>query len=281
MRITVFGGDARFAVCSLKLKDAGHDVSVYAIDRKHLKHYGAEGLKADEYTKCDTLVLPLPFTTDGIYINCPLTDIKYKISDVFGNINSNAKVLCGKITTLQKRTADEYGLKLTDYYESEHLQIKNADLSAEAAVSVFMSAESIAVNNSECAVVGYGRIGKRLSEKLIKLGSNVTVAARNINDLYWAEMSGCKTSELESFTADPKYCDCIFNTVPYNIFDEVFIEKLHPDTLFIDLASKPYGMSGAASKKLEDRYMIASSLPGKYAPETAGKIIAETICEYL
>ena len=59
------------------------------------------------------------------------------------------------------------------------------------------------------------------------------------------------------------------------------VKKMKSDLICIELASKPYGMSAEASMILKDRYIKASSLPGKYAPITAGKIIADTVCSYL
>ena len=48
-------------------------------------------------------------------------------------------------------------------------------------------------------------------------------------------------------------------------------------TLIIDLASSPGGVDVSAAKKLSSRVLWASSLPGKYAPESAGELIGECI----
>ena len=49
------------------------------------------------------------------------------------------------------------------------------------------------------------------------------------------------------------------------------------NTLIIDLASSPGGVDVSAAKKLNSRVLWASSLPGKYAPESAGELIADCI----
>ena len=59
----------------------------------------------------------------------------------------------------------------------------------------------------------------------------------------------------------------LYNTVP----DLPFIWDLSK-VVAIDLASEP-GMQG-------DNVIIARGLPGKYAPESSGKLIAETILQY-
>ena len=74
--------------------------------------------------------------------------------------------------------------------------------------------------------------------------------------------------------------DVIFNTVPARLFDKEIIDELPPDVLLIDLASVPGGVDFAAAKDRGIKAIWALSLPGKYAPESAGKIIGETLLEY-
>jgi dipicolinate synthase subunit A len=53
-----------------------------------------------------------------------------------------------------------------------------------------------------------------------------------------------------------------------------------PDILLIDLSSVPGGIDFAYAKDKGMRAIWALSLPGKYAPETAGSIICDTLMEY-
>ena len=62
-------------------------------------------------------------------------------------------------------------------------------------------------------------------------------------------------------------CGLLYNTVP----DLPFIWDLS-QVVAIDLASAP-GMQG-------DNVIIARGLPGKYAPESSGRLIAETILRF-
>jgi hypothetical protein len=67
----------------------------------------------------------------------------------------------------------------------------------------------------------------------------------------------------------------------YDILPRDLLMGLQPDTLLIDLASAPFGVSddhvreAAAQNGL--RYLRAPSLPGSYAPCDAGRAIAECI----
>ena len=64
----------------------------------------------------------------------------------------------------------------------------------------------------------------------------------------------------------PQY-GLLYNTVP----DLPFVLDLS-EVVAIDLASEP-GMQG-------DNIIIARGLPGKYAPESSGRLIAETILRF-
>jgi dipicolinate synthase subunit A len=77
----------------------------------------------------------------------------------------------------------------------------------------------------------------------------------------------------------------LFNTVPAHILPRDLLMGLQPDTLLIDLASAPFGVSDdhvrEATAKNGLRYLRAPSLPGSYAPRDAGRIIAECILNRL
>ena len=281
MTITVFGGDARFIAAAKYFKMTGYETSVFAIDKEYLREFNAENLYSQSFDRSDAVVLPLPLSVNGYTVNCPLSDSEYNVIDVLNSIKNTGGVFVGKASEFHKRSAIEFGLNPVDYYESEAFQISNALITAEGAISIFMSKKNITVNGSSCAVAGYGRIGKCLADRLKKLGAEVTVTARSERDLAWAKINGYAAEEINSFVRDCDSFDCIFNTIPQNVFTEEYINKLSAYSIYIELASKPHGMSDKASLILKDRYIMANSLPGKYAPVTAGRIIAETVCKYL
>ena len=70
------------------------------------------------------------------------------------------------------------------------------------------------------------------------------------------------------------------NTTTYNNACSV-LSSLNKDTLIIDLASAPGGVDVSAAKRLSSRVLWASSLPGKYAPESAGELIANCIADII
>lgn len=71
----------------------------------------------------------------------------------------------------------------------------------------------------------------------------------------------------------------IFNTVPSRIFDSEVLNATDEGILFVDLASVPGGVDFASAKSKGIDAVWALSLPGKYAPESAGNIIADVLDE--
>ena len=75
--------------------------------------------------------------------------------------------------------------------------------------------------------------------------------------------------------------DIVFNTVPVLLIGEKELSEARKNTLFIDLSSKPGGIDFELAKKAGLKVLWLLSLPGKTAPETAGKIIADTVINIL
>lgn len=71
--------------------------------------------------------------------------------------------------------------------------------------------------------------------------------------------------------------DYIFNTVPAQVVDRGVLEACKKDAAVIDIASAPGGVDFEAAKALGIAAKLCLGLPGKYAPKTAGEILAEEI----
>ena len=141
----------------------------------------------------------------------------------------------------------------------------------------------VTIDGTHAAIVGYGRIGALLGEKLHALGARVTVYARRREQLASAELHHHDTKRLicRGGKSTPESIDpdlrVIFNTVPQWIFGREVLQQLPQNCVLIDLASVPGGIDTNAAQALGLRTVWATSLPGKCAPESAGRILAETV----
>lgn len=282
-KIALLGGDARQVTAADRLLKSGYCVSFFA---------GAcvEGLSLDSASSLEdslsgtnAVLLPLPTSTDGVHLNAPFYEGKaIELLEVIKKMPPTALLIGGKIPEVMAKEAEKLGIQAVDYFESEAFQIKNAYITAEAALSIAMDNIPKTVRGSRFALTGYGRISKQLVELLRGFGAEVTVLARKERDIASAELSGCKTINIggdihEAIKPLLHGYDVIFNTVPSLIFERDFLERVDNRTLIIELASAPGGIDVSAARALGSRVLWASALPGKYAPQSAGELIGECV----
>ncbi|MBQ3056055.1 MAG: dipicolinate synthase [Clostridia bacterium] len=288
-KITVLGGDQRQAAVAgyFALKD--FSVGAWGLPSALLPPQLTlfEDWKT-AVADTDVLVLPLPASPDSKHLNLPLMQREGekppRIFDIVREISPGTLVAGGRLSQAIKEILQEAGVQFFDYFESEALQQKNAIPTAEGAIEVLMREVPRTVNGLCVAVTGFGRVSRALVRLLLAMGARVTVAARKREDLALARAQGCDTVQINSkealFSLGRGFA-AIFNTVPCCLFDEAVLSRLSRETLMIDLASAPGGVDANAAGMLGIRVVWALSLPGKYAPITAGEIIAQTILAYL
>ncbi len=284
IKISMIGGDARQLAAAERLSEDYGEIKLWgtgsaASEGSRVKVCGS---LEDAVAGSNVIVFPLPASTDGVKLNCPHAPggTAPKLLSILNITDSSVKIIGGKFPPPFLRTASERGFSVHDYFESEAFQIKNAYTTAEAALSIAMNSLDRNLRGAKIAVTGYGRISKHLCSLLICIGSEVTVAARRDSDIAWAQSNGCKTVKLgapEAVSSLAQGYDIIFNTVPAWLFDRSFLEKADRRTLIIDLASPPGGVDVCAARELNSNVSWALSLPGKYAPASAGELIAECV----
>ena len=207
-----------------------------------------------------------------ILIDHPAPEITHLLLDVSSKDTSDLyellRMLPRTITVIGGNLNMAY---LQDYRKLDLLQdpyylAENAAITAECALQAAAPHLHTTIADSPALILGWGRIGKCLAKLLKSMGCAVTVAARKPQDRALLKALGYNTAD---FPEIPKILDhfCIlFNTVPDLPF------SFNGSCIALDLASEP-GMAG-------DSVIPARGLPRKYAPESSGKLIAETILRY-
>ncbi len=143
---------------------------------------------------------------------------------------------------------------------------KNAAITAECALQAAAPYLTTTFADTPVLILGWGRIGKCLGKLLSVIGCPVTIAARKDGDRALAEAMGHRAVDFSTLEHEISRHKLLFNTVP----DGIVSDKQFEGCILMDLASAP-GLKG--------RHIItARGLPGKYAPESAGRLIAESIC---
>lgn len=267
MNIWVVGGDQRQAALAGLLAEDGHTVHTFALDR-------AEGLTCEtsleEADRADCVVLPLPAMGERGHLNAPLSEEEYSLTWVLDFLQPGQLVCAGMVNRELAAAAEQRRLRLEDYFAREELAVANAVPTAEGAIQIALEELPITLHDARALVIGYGRLGKALAQRLDGLGARVTVAARSWEALAWAQTRGLATEHTGQLT--PWLCsyDLVVNTAPARLLGREQLAALRPGALVIDLASKPGGVDFEAAAQLGVKAVWALSLPGKVAPVSAG-----------
>lgn len=286
MKIVFLGGDRRQISAAQALASQGYDISVCAMPDGAL----CDGLECKSDIKSaladsSAVVLPLPASRDGVYLNTQCSEYSgFKLANIINFAPTSSLIIGGKLPSVFSAGAIERGFSVRDYLECESFQVKNAYTTAEAALSIAMNSLAKNIRDAKIAVTGYGRISKQLVSLLLDMKANVSVCARKKSDLAFAKSCGADVVDISRVGEIDRLLrgyDVIYNTVPSWIFDRSFLEKLDKNTLIIELASAPGGIDICAAKELSSNVSWALSLPGKYAPDSAGKHIAECVVEFI
>lgn len=227
----------------------------------------------------DHILLPLPVSKDDETLYLPFARETKALSALFPLIREGQTVFGGLVSPAVAAQAAECGVQVLDYFAEEELAVRNAVPTAEGALQIAMEELPITLADSRCLITGGGRIAKELVPRLVALHAHVTLAARRPEERAVAQNAGCQVCDIGRI-ADSDY-DVIFNTVPAMLFPDTVLAAMHPQTLMIELASEPGGIDRKAAARRGFRVIVASGLPGRVAPKTAGRIIGDTVLSML
>ena len=236
------------------------------------KEYIKEGIKMVDYKEADYIIAPIPFSRDGIYINTECIKCDEFVSDIKGKT-----LFSGSILPDIKNSLNENNICFYDLMEEDDVAILNAIPTAEGAIFEAIKNSVTTLNGSNSLVLGYGRIGKVLSNMLKGMGANVFCEARKKKDFAYISAYGYNVVHLEDLEKVIGNMDYIFNTIPVKILNKSYLEKVKEDVVIIDLASNPGGVDFEEAKRKNLNVTWALSLPSKVAPKTAGLYLKNKI----
>lgn len=148
---------------------------------------------------------------------------------------------------------------------------ENALFTAEGAVFRAMQVSSFALSGENIAVIGYGRIGRMLTEMLVGLNAEVTVFSRRESGRLQAMARGAKGASCECLCPMISDKRIIFVTSPDRILSLRELSYVSKDAFLFDLSSKPYGIDHEAARKLALSLHVEGALPGRYCPQSAAR----------
>jgi dipicolinate synthase subunit A len=228
----------------------------------------------------DVIVCPIPFSKDVHKINSKYSSVDIEIEELFKK-GTGKKLILGAINNYSKELAKKYSIEYSDYYNDEGYQILNTIPTAEGALSIIINETMETLFGSKVLVLGYGRIGKLLSEYLKGLNAEVYVEARKDSDLTWINARGMKAVSIEQLPSYLGEMDVIVNTVPAMMLDCGMLDLVKKEVFILDLASTPGGVDFAYAADKGIKTVHALGIPGKVACRSAAIYIYDTIKKIL
>lgn len=269
----IIGGDSRQIYMAEYLCSQGYDVSLYGLPETNIK--SVENLK-NEIENYDAIILPLPVTKDGKYIHS-IASVKETVDEIISIIKPEQAVFAGMISKGAETKISNKNIKIYDYFKREDVTVMNTLPTVQGILKVIIDNVDYTIFRSKCAVFGYGRVARITADTLYSLGADVTVCARKYGDLASAEIKGFESCLISDFYKNADKFNIVINTVPSLVIDKNVLENMRKDCLVIDVSSSPFGVDFTSAYELGIKALQCSSLPGKVAPKTAGKIIADGI----
>lgn len=274
----VIGGDERMKYLAQSIAADGYPVCVCGLEKLGTCRGAAECDLPQLAAKSSVILLPLPATKDGLFLNAPYAENEIRLDDDFSRLFMH-KTVCGGM--LQRLTASSSlwrEIEPEDYYRREELAVGNAIPTAEGAVGIAIREYPGTINGAKCLITGFGRIGKNLAIILRGMGAEVFCAARKKADLMQMRAFGVQPLTYREIS---RRFDLIFNTVPARVLTSPVLMQQTRDTLIIELASAPGGIDLKRAEELHLHVIDAPSLPGRVAPKTAAEYIKEAVYNIL
>lgn len=278
--ITCLGGDARSRAMAARLSSLGAQITTWGLlDEEEASGIGVSSSVCEALGGSRCVILPMPaFDAEG-RLTCVRQGERVVSAEwLLSYLDPRTCVYGGLLSEQVCAMAQERGIRICDYAAMEEVQVLNAVPTVEGALCLAMQALNVTLWRARVAVLGYGRIGALLSERLGEMGAFVTVAARKSRDVARAEVAGHRVLWMKDEAALAPLTsgfDVIFNTIPSRVLSPSLMKNMPKETVMIELTSKPGGWDPKG--EMCCRTIYAPGLPAKHAPLTAGRILADCL----
>jgi len=267
----VVGGDQRQHLLAFILAAKGVRVRVFGLHMQPVT-----GIRCvdtlDEIEDAEAVFLPIPYRNAQGLIATDHGGLP--VEQLGRHLQKDGHVFLGRGDIVSNQWQDN-GIRVVDLLMREDFQVWNAVPSAEGAIHLAMANADVTLWRSHCLVLGYGRIGKVLADRLSHLGAIVTVEARKPEDIARIEADGHSAVALPKLPEALPNQRFIFNTVPHLILDRPALACVDKESLIIDLASLPGGVDFDTAQEMGITARLELGLPGRLSPRTAAEIVLQ------
>ena len=279
--IAVFGGDARQTWLAHTLETQNLLSAVYAVpDYRPVSPHVTVLEHPAQLSQYTCLAGPVPFCRKEQLV-LPQTAAPMSLSSFLAFLQPGQCVAGGNFPASFVAQCHDKQIDIYDYMQSSSLALANAALTAEGMLAVLLTQTPYALQQASLLLLGYGRCGMLLAQKLLALGCRVTVCEKDPLRRSLADAQGLSTLTPEELPDCLPSQQLVVNTVPELLLTASLLQLLPSDAQLFDLASAPGGIAQEAAKKQGLFVQSCPGLPGRTAPQTAGQKLASDLLSHL
>ena len=285
--ITIIGGDFRHFLLYRHFAKLGYPVTGLGLSTSTKEHsqkiQGKYTLSIQDLKPSDIWIGGIPFSRDDKYVYGDSLGTSILLEDFFSFLNAHPpkRLIAGQFSPKALDYARTFQIPCTDILKFDTLAIANAVPTAEGAIYHAIKESPYMLHGANCLVLGFGKCGKALAEKLKGLDAKVSVCVRKRTDLILAESLGFTPVPLAQLPKTLSSYLFVFNTIPAMVLDQQALNLVSNAATIIDIASMPGGVDFEAAKTMGKSAFHCLSLPGQLSPNTAADILFNEIQQLL
>lgn len=189
MNFTIIGGDNRIINLAGILEKESIDNKIYTYGLDTVDLFKCANLE-EAITKSNIIITAIPISKDNIHCNISNENDNEKILiDEIFKLSKNKIIFTGNLSEEIKQKIYSINLKnnnkVIDILKLEEFAILNSIATAEGIIEKIINNTDNTIQNSDILILGYGRIGTVIANKLKLLNSNVSVTYINEEQKAW------------------------------------------------------------------------------------------------
>jgi len=238
--------------------------------------YRASSLK-ELMEGCRVLACPVPLSRNGKTISSSMEREDLEIKNFLSNLRTGQIIFGGQIPASITKYCRGNSILYFDFMEHDSVALQNAVATAEGAIMEACRLSPRNFHKNKSIVIGYGKCGSILADRLHGMHSQITVCARSADARTRAEVCGFQASPIEALKYELTDASFVFNTVPSLVLTEEHLKQLPCHAVIVDIASAPGGVDYGAASSLGITSSLFLGIPGKVAPYSSAEILADTL----
>ena len=282
MKILFLGGDKRQLEIIKHLANKGHEIDALGYDQSHfdgaIRKVTLPDINIEAY---NVVIFPVSGVKDDFSVVSDFTDAKVLLNDHFlDGIGTQSLIFTGIMTNALDKMLKNSNKDAIALMQDSDVKKDNSIPTTEGIIGDLVFNTDYTINGSNIFILGYGNVGKTLTEKLKALGASLTVgvialdefeslAKNNVNCLY--------TNNRLLMEGVMQDSDVIINTVPELIINKEYLRVMNKDVYILDISSYPHGVDFEAANEMQIKNKLLLGIPSLVAPKTAGQILVNKI----